>query len=149
MASQRMPQQSGGNQGNSNCCWRQPISNRREVFPERQEPSVVHVKCDQEQNVRRSHSSDVQPDPIAPTLPPGLAANISRCKRQCAQDEQMVVVSPAHRSQAGGGQEDSTQAPKIDRSIAGMATCTLPAQHRNNARDRAGEPEQNMNPYNG
>src|SRR5205823_14423549 len=55
----------------------------------------------------------------------------------------MVVLSPAHRSQAGGGQEDSGQAPIIDRAI------TLPAQHRNNTCDRAGEPEHNMNPYNG
>jgi hypothetical protein len=30
-----------------------------------------------------------------------------------------------------------------------MATCTLPAQHRNDARDGAGEPEQNMDPDNG
>jgi hypothetical protein len=30
-----------------------------------------------------------------------------------------------------------------------MATGTLWSQHRNNARDRAGDPEQNVNPYNG
>src|SRR6267142_2609934 len=88
------------------------------VFPERQEPSIVHIESYQEQNVRRSHSSDVQPDPIAPTAPSGLAAKISCCKRQCSQDEQVVVPRPAHGSEAGRGQKDSSQAPKIDRPMA-------------------------------
>ena len=60
----------------------------------------------------------------------------------------MVVLSPAHRSQAGRGQEDSGQTPEIDRPVAGMATGTFLAQHRDGAGNDAGEPQQDMNSHN-
>src|ERR1035437_5656391 len=98
------------------------------VFPSRLSRytlAVVHVKRDQKQNVGCSHGGDVKPDPMAPAPPSGLAAQISRRKRQRSEDKQVVVLRPAHRSQAGRSQEDSSQTPKIDRPVAGMATCTF------------------------
>jgi hypothetical protein len=68
----------------------------------------------------------------------GLAAQISRRKRQRAKDKQVVVLIPPYSSQAGRGGEDPGQTPEIDRPVLGMIAWTLVSQHRNNSGNRTG-----------
>lgn len=122
----------------------QPVRNRWKFFPERKAVSVIHVERCQQQNVREAHARNVQPDGA---LPPRRSAKKHRSERKRSENEQVVIVGPAHHGQKGRGRKYRGQTPIVDCPELRMAAAPFLAQHRHQAGDHASDPEKNVNPY--
>ena len=109
------------------------------MSPERKVPAVVYVKRREEEDVRETHSADVQADPAARSAshrPPGKDR---RRERKGPEDKEVVVVGPAHRGQDCHRSEDHRQAAVVQGAEFRMPARTLGTEHRDEARDHAAE----------
>jgi hypothetical protein len=86
---------------------------------------------------------------MAPAFPSRLSCQRRSRQRRRSEKKQMVILCPAHGRQRGCSQKNPGQAPKIDRPVPRMAASSFRTEHRDDARDGAGESQQDMNPHNG
>jgi hypothetical protein len=76
---------------------------------------------------------------LAAALLANTAATVAVLQR--SENEQVIVFGPADCGETACGHEYSHQAPVINRAESGMTPAAFWAQHRNDADDRAGEPQ--------
>src|SRR5262249_26428807 len=110
---QRMLQQSTDKERYSKPSRQQPERNLRKLSPQGQVLTIVDVECRQHQNVGQTHTDDVQPDTIAPTLTHCCPRNGGCNQGQHAENEQVVVLGPTDYRKRGCRSDDYHQAPVI------------------------------------
>jgi hypothetical protein len=139
-----MSQECVDDDGRADRAWEEPKRPFGEFFPQRQTLSVVDIKGDQQQDVGKAHSGDMLPDPTMPAAARSPACPMRGCQSERAENEEVIVLHPAHRGQRCGGHKDSYQTPVVDRAEVGMLAARFSAQHRDDAGHRAGKSKQDV-----
>jgi hypothetical protein len=121
--------------------WNNPECYLRELFPERQVLAVIDIEGSQHQDIRSAHAADVKSQSQQVVSARKAPAQIQSRKCQRAQDEEVVVLPPAHSKENAHRDADTRERPEIERAESAMTSPPLLHHHCHRAGDGRHDPK--------